>query len=236
VYSRTTDGSPAVRLGDGQAHDLSPDGAWAITQRRTGTPSLVLLPTGAGDAVELENSQFVDFLGASFTPDGERILFVGAEEGELPRFYLQPVAGGRAEPVTPGIDSRYLISGAFIGQKPMAPNGLAFAAFSHDDRLALYPTNGGSPTTIDGVEPGWWVEQWSADGRFLFVRELTPTHANIYRVEPATGRRELWKTLTPADPTGFVEIYSVHIADDEQSYYYTISRVLSDLYLVRGLQ
>ncbi len=68
------------------------------------------------------------------------------------------------------------------------------------------------------------------------VRELAETHANIYRVELATGRRDLWKTLTPADPTGFEEIYAVHIADDEQSYYYTISRVLSDLYLVRGLR
>ena len=68
------------------------------------------------------------------------------------------------------------------------------------------------------------------------VREVAKTHANIYRVELATGRRDLWKTLTPADPTGFEEIYAVHIADGEQSYYYTISRVLSDLYLVRGLR
>ncbi len=236
VYMRKADGSPAVRLGDGQAHDLSPDGAWALTQPRAGPPSLVLLPTGPGAPIELANTQFVDFLTATFTPDGEHVLFVGAEEGELPRFYLQPVSGGGAEPVTPGIGSRHLIPGALIGQNPMAPDGQTIATFSHDDRLALYPIDGGSPKAIDGVEPGWWVEQWSADGRFLYVRELTTTHANIYRIELATGRRELWKTLTPADPTGFLEIYAVHIADDEQSYYYTISRVLSDLYLVRGLR
>jgi serine/threonine protein kinase/Tol biopolymer transport system component len=236
VYLRKSDGSPAVRLGDGQAHDLSPDGAWALTQRLTAPPSLVLLPTGPGAPVELENTQFVDFLGASFTPDGEHVVFVGVEEGQLPRFYLQPVSGGDAEPVTPGIGSRHLIPGALLGQSPMAPDGRTLATFSHDDRLALYPIDGGSPKAIDGVEPGWWVEQWSPDGRFLYVRELEETHANIYRVEPATGRRELWKTLTPADPTGFEEVYAVHIADDEQSYYYTISRVLSDLYLVRGLR
>jgi Tol biopolymer transport system component len=118
----------------------------------------------------------------------------------------------------------------------MTPDGQTLAAFGRDDRLALYPIGGGSPKTIDGVEPGWWVEQWSPDGRFLYVREQEKTHANIYRVEPATGRRELWKTVTPADPTGFEEVYAFHVADDEQSYYYTISRVLSDLYLVRGLR
>ena len=229
-------GSPAVRLGEGQAHDLSPDGAWALTQRPGATPSLVLLPTGPGVPVELENTQFVDFLGASFTPDGEDVLFVGVEEGQLPRFYLQPVSGGAAEPITPGMGSRHLIPGALIGQNPMAPDGQTLVTFGNDDRLALYPIGGGSPTTIEGVEPGWWVEQWSADGRFLYVREEGRTHANIYRIELATGHRELWKTLTPADPTGFSEIYAVHIAEDEQSYYYTISRVLSDLYLVRGLR
>ena len=52
VYLRGTDGSPAVRLGDGTALALSPDGRWAIA--RTAAPHLDLIPTGAGTSRRLE--------------------------------------------------------------------------------------------------------------------------------------------------------------------------------------
>jgi DNA-binding winged helix-turn-helix (wHTH) protein/Tol biopolymer transport system component len=38
VYTRKTDGSPAVRLGDGHALALSPDGRWALARQRFTTP------------------------------------------------------------------------------------------------------------------------------------------------------------------------------------------------------
>jgi Tol biopolymer transport system component len=47
TYLRGTDGSPAVRLGDGVAQGLSPDGKWALAM--LSSPSrLILLPTGPG--------------------------------------------------------------------------------------------------------------------------------------------------------------------------------------------
>jgi Tol biopolymer transport system component len=53
VYLRKTDGSPAVRLGDGRSQRLSPDGKWALAVLFT-PPQLALLPTGAGEARSLE--------------------------------------------------------------------------------------------------------------------------------------------------------------------------------------
>ena len=50
VYLRTTDGSAAVRLGDGHALALSPDGKWALSTPHRTPAELVLLPTGAGGA------------------------------------------------------------------------------------------------------------------------------------------------------------------------------------------
>src|SRR5262249_7686876 len=48
VYVRKTDGSPAVRLGEGAAGTLSPDGKWALSLIHvTSQPQLVVLPTGA---------------------------------------------------------------------------------------------------------------------------------------------------------------------------------------------
>src|SRR5262249_46809283 len=51
IYMRKTDGSPAVRLGDGFAFALSPDGHWVsgFTSTDAGARRYVLLPTGAGE-------------------------------------------------------------------------------------------------------------------------------------------------------------------------------------------
>src|SRR5215831_12153637 len=46
AYLRKTDGSPAVRLGDGTPMNLSADGKWALTLSPGAKPQVVLLPTG----------------------------------------------------------------------------------------------------------------------------------------------------------------------------------------------
>ncbi len=46
TYLRSTDGSDAVKLGEGRALALSPDGEWALVMRPSPEPHLVLLPTG----------------------------------------------------------------------------------------------------------------------------------------------------------------------------------------------
>src|SRR5208337_1926048 len=57
VYMRGSDGSPAVRLGEGTAVALSPDGKWVIAEPQ-GTPAqLVLLPTGAGEPKPLTHDE-----------------------------------------------------------------------------------------------------------------------------------------------------------------------------------
>src|SRR5438876_649896 len=48
-YLRKTDGSPAVRLGEGAAIALSPDGRWVLSILNSPRQTL-LLPTGAGEA------------------------------------------------------------------------------------------------------------------------------------------------------------------------------------------
>jgi hypothetical protein len=48
VYLRKTDGSAAIRLGDGYALALSPDGNWVASAPLTPLSPIVLLPTGAG--------------------------------------------------------------------------------------------------------------------------------------------------------------------------------------------
>ncbi len=42
--------------------------------------------------------------------------------------------------------------------------------------------------------------------------------------------------LAPADPVGVIDIYTIQISADEQSYCYTYGRNITDLYLVEGLR
>src|SRR5262249_8666970 len=49
VYLRNTDGTPAVRLGEGRAFALSPDQKWAISRHLDSPGQLLLLPTKAGE-------------------------------------------------------------------------------------------------------------------------------------------------------------------------------------------
>jgi hypothetical protein len=48
TYLAPTDGSPAVRLGEGQSVAISPDGRWAASVKFTSPPQLLMLPTGVG--------------------------------------------------------------------------------------------------------------------------------------------------------------------------------------------
>jgi hypothetical protein len=68
------------------------------------------------------------------------------------------------------------------------------------------------------------------------VLRNTELPVKVYRVELATGRREVWKEIQPADPAGLLDLYGVQISRDGKSYYYSYIRNLSDLYLVEGLK
>jgi hypothetical protein len=55
-------------------------------------------------------------------------------------------------------------------------------------------------------------------------------------VEVASGRREPWKELQPADAAGVEEIGDVLLSADGLSYVYTYHRSLTDLYVGEGLR
>jgi len=81
VYLRKTDGSAAVRLGEGRATALSPDGAWVITRVATDDAAqLMLLPTGPGQARQLTYDTLKHYV-AKWFPDGTRVLCQCAEPG-----------------------------------------------------------------------------------------------------------------------------------------------------------
>lgn len=57
----------------------------------------------------------------------------------------------------------------------------------------------------------------------------------VFRRDLITGRREAWREITPADPTGILSFWPL-LSADGRSYVYSFWRSLSSLYLVEGLR
>jgi hypothetical protein len=70
----------------------------------------------------------------------------------------------------------------------------------------------------------------------LFVIQRGEVPARVFRVNVVTGKRELWKSMEPADSAGIDTIGRVNLSRDTKSYVYSYVRTLSDLYLVEGLK
>jgi len=225
VYLRNTDGSPAIRLGEGSGLSLSPDGQWALSRLNVVPSPLVLYPTGVGEMKQLKNDG-LNHTTAAFLPDGKRFVFTGTEPGHGARLYVESLED--AKPRT--------ISMEGVRSNVLSPDGRYVAARGPDDKVYLFPVAEGEPKLVAGVQPGEFPTSWSADGRSIYVIARGQIPAQVFRVEVATGQRTAWRSLEPADAAGIDTIRGVLISSDDKAYVYGYSRTLSDLYLVQGLK
>ena len=77
---------------------------------------------------------------------------------------------------------------------------------------------------------------WAADGRSLYIYRSGELPAQVQRLDLASGQKQLWKQLMPADDAGVTDIGPILITPDTKTYVYEYGRTLSDLYLVDGLK
>jgi len=227
VYLRKTDGSPAVRLGEGAALALSPDQKWAISRAEGSPGQLMLLPTKAGES-RLLTHDAINHIRARWFPEANRIIFSGNEPDHGVRLYIQDVSGGQPRPITPEGVNAY----AF----PLSPDGQLVAAVGPDQKGHLYPVTGGQAQTIPGFNPGEEPIEWTPDGHSLYIDRPGDLPAKVYRLDLATGQRTLWKQLMPSDPAGVERIGPIRVTPDGKAYVYGYLRTLADLYLVEGLK
>ena len=240
AFLRRTDGSPAVRLWDGHAQSLSPDGRWALVTPQKpggGTKELLRVPTGAGQPEKISVGD-LDVAGAAWLPDGKRIFLLASRAGGPPRGYLMDAAGGTPRPFGP---EGWLRSGGTMSVEGrlggFSPDGRYATMKGPDGGWQIYPVDGGAPSPIRGLEPGEAVGPFVAGGKAVLVVRPERTRARIDRIDLATGRRNAWTELAPADPVGLTGISNLMVAADDRSYAYNANRVISDdLYLIEGIR
>ncbi len=226
VYLRKTDGSPAIRLSEGNGVALSPDQKWALVRPNAPPAPLLLFPTGVGESKTLFQDS-INHLWGRWLPDGKTVVFSGSEPGHGPRFFVESPDDNKPRPISPeGVDPSLALS----------PNGDTVASVGPDGKIYLYPTAGGDPIPVHGTEPSEMVTGWTSDGRSLYVYRFGEIPARVFELELSTGHRKLWKELVPSDSAGIDSIRRIQIADGGKAYVYGYIRTLSDLYMVEGLK
>jgi eukaryotic-like serine/threonine-protein kinase len=227
IYIRGTDGSPAIRLGEGNPQALSPDGAWVLALTHKTPAQLFLLPTKAGEPRNATNDS-INHVAGGFTPDGKQIVFAGNEPNKGVRLYIQDLVGGKPRAISP--------EGGGLPVIFVSPDGKFVQGVDAEGRRILYPVEGGDPHPIPGIQPGESLVGFSADSKSVFVHNFAGLPSIVVRVDLGTGKRTEWKQLAPADAAGVDAIGGIGITPDGKSYVYAYPRTLSDLYVVEGLK
>lgn len=218
VYARRTDGSPAVRLGDGIARALSPDGAWALAVQSGWHTRLVVYPLGAGES-RLVTDRFTIASG-SWTPDGRDIVFVGHRPDQPNRVYRIGAHGGEAKQICPD---------GFEGSA-VSPDGRYVLVAGPDRKRYRCPIDGGTPQVLNGLAPDLSVAGWTPDGKSILVYKRLTSPVRVMKFDIESGRSELWKEI--AAPSSGVN--AMKFSADGNSYAFSVFTDTGDLYLLDG--
>jgi len=227
TYLRQTDGSPAIRLGEGSGFTLSPDKKWVVGGLPKAPVQFFLLPTGAGEVKPLTHDN-INHMWARWFPDGKRVMFSGDEPGKGVRLYVQDVDGGLPRAITgEGVNSSLFA---------ISPDGKQVVVIGPDRRPVLLPVDGGEGQSIPGLDFGDAPIGWGSDGHSLFVYHLGEVPTHVEKLDMVTGHKQPWKELAPPDVSGVTFISAILITPDGNNYVYEYGRTLSDLYLVNDLK
>ena len=208
---------------------LSPDGKWvaAIVGLITGERSFSSRQEPANRSPSRPKGTRVS--GALFLPDGKRLLLTAIGEGSW-RASLRAcdrrrqdegdLAGGIPNP------DRHDVARRKVRRRHRSgPQGLSLP-----DRRRRADGGGrpGRPRGPRGLDGGQSIRCTSTSAASIRPAFRASTSA--------TGKRELWKELTPPDPAGISTISPPRIAPDGKAYVYSYNRILSDLFLVEGVK
>jgi len=221
VMVRKTDGSPAVRLGEGAVVSMSRDKRWVLGVLLTVPQRFMLYPTGAGESRELKWPTLETINSVRFIPDGRSFFVCGTEHGKAPRCYLSPLDKAVLEPVTP--DS--------VGGGLLRPDGAAVAV-GRAGQVWIYPLAGGAPRLVPGLNSAN-VVRWSADGTALWL--LTPEN-RLEAADVVSGRRSTLSNLALPSDRPITNVFGLTVADDPAVYAYGFTSSRSLLFTIQGVR
>jgi len=223
VYIWRSDAASAMRVGDGYAMALSPDGSEAVTMPDGDQTRLNLVPLTPGQSRTL-SGHGLTYDWVRFFPSGQRLLAGGSFPGGPLRVFIQALDGRKPVPVN---------TSAYLEHPAISPDGTLIAGVDAEGRLVLLPATGGD---LKVIATGFTarVLRWSKSGKALLA-QTDGVPAKLLRVDLATGKATPWKEIAPSDLAGVNTIWPVVLSADERTMVYSFRRNLSELFVVDGL-
>ena len=230
LFLRPTSGGHATPLGKSAGYGaLSPDGSLAVAWLDKPAPRWALYPTGTGAPRELPAHGIRSIKSVSFSNDGKSLVFIGQEGEKEDRVWSLGLDGNAPKPLTlegvTGLETWPLLS----------PDGKSFLAREKGGWAIFDLAKPDAPAKrVNGLEDGEVLTQWRSDGRFLVTRPGA-FPVEVSTLDPANGRRQAWKTVSPAGYVG-VDCSTIRFSDDgkRMAARYILQR--STLYVVEGLR
>ncbi len=225
VYVRATDGSPAVRLGDGVACAFSPDrrsvlAIWPLS----GASQIWVYPTGTGQTRQITNDPADRIVTATFTPDGRSVVYRAIESGSS-RLFVQGLDGRGKKVISPqGVGGIAL---------QCSPDGKWVYAFGSARMGVLYSLNGGTEVKIPEIRNDDAVIRWTDDskGLLFFTRNEYP--ARVRRLDVATHRVTPVREITVAESD--LGAAGIRMTPDLKAYAYSMYTTAGDLFQLQGV-
>jgi dipeptidyl aminopeptidase/acylaminoacyl peptidase len=225
---RSSEGSAAIRLGEGFLLAMSRDKQWVLSSVPSAPVKLMLHPTGAGTSRRLDHGELESITDADFLGDGSQIVVCGNEPKHALRCYVRPTADGAVaatalRPIT-GDGVRYAIG---------SPDGQTVIGSLANGEYRRYVLRDGSSRAVAGMMANDELLRFSPDGRAIWIRRLGEQPARIEQVELATGARTpLGVTFAPPR-RGTLRAGFVTLADDPHFYAYSQTESASDVFEFR---
>jgi hypothetical protein len=231
VVSRL-DGSAPVKIGQGRAQELSPDGRWALSITPTDPNRVLLIPTGAGESRAIDIGDLVPN-AAVFVPPGLTVAVVGTRNGSAAGVVVD-VASGRTSTIELG--GRPFNPRRFRGTYT-SPDGSLLATMTDDRKVLAWPLPTGGPgRELAALGENEVFVGWTTDRARIQIAAWSGPKARIDALDITTGRRTAIREISIDDPAGMLTVPDLYLSADSRTYVYGAARMLSTLYLVTGLR
>jgi len=224
VYLRPTNGGAPLRLGEGTALCLSDDGTQSLIISSKADHHLERVPIGPGTPIALPPSALASYTWGCFLPGDRAALLWASEPGKGRRLYRLELAGGTPAPWGP--------EGFAPARGSLSPDG-HWLLGTASGQVQLLSLEGQPPRLLDKLPPGLEPVAWKDMGSIVLAERKDSIR--LLRCELRTLALTPLRGLAPADPAGVLGLGRISLSADCATIAYQGYRLLSDLYVIEGL-